>query len=501
MDVRAFTGGFLEAPVDTIVVGVFEGDRGLSNVAVVVDKAMDGAISRMVKAGETTGKQGDCIVLHTLGKLTASRVVVVGLGKAEELSLERLRRVAGETGRFLRRVKTRKAVVEALGTGVKGISFESAGQALAEGFIMGLYAFHKYLTKEPDDVAIEELLVSETDSARAVEIERGCRFGRVLADAVNSTRDMVNEPANRMTPSDMADIARTLARGHRLECTVLEREQMSSLGMGALLGVAQGSSQPPKFIVLGYRGAPDSSKVMGWLGKAVTFDSGGISLKQSDGMESMKGDMSGGSAVMNAVAVLAQMALKANVTAIVPATENMPGGRAQRPGDVVKAMNGKTIEVVNTDAEGRLILADALCYAVKEKLSTLVDLATLTGACHIALGDFCSGLFGNDEPWQKKVREAGEASGECLWPMPMFNDYAEQIKSTVADMKNSGGRWGGAITAAKFLAEFAGNTPWAHIDIAGTAQTDKERGYLVKGATGVGVRTLVNLARLTAREE
>jgi len=198
---------------------------------------------------------------------------------------------------------------------------------------------------------------------------------------------------------------------------------------------------------------------------------------------------------MNAVAAVARLKLKVNVTAIVPATENMPGGRAQRPGDIVKAMNGKTIEVVNTDAEGRLVLADAICYAVKDGLSPLVDIATLTGACHVALGDFCSGLFSNDESWQNNIREAGDISGERLWPMPMFDDYSEQIKSAVADIKNSGGRWGGAITAAKFLAEFAGKTSWVHIDIAGTAQTDKERGYLVKGATGVGVRTLINLAR------
>ncbi|MCX8126882.1 MAG: leucyl aminopeptidase, partial [Dehalococcoidia bacterium] len=261
---------------------------------------------------------------------------------------------------------------------------------------------------------------------------------------------------------------------------------------------AQGSEQPPKFIILGYRGDSSSTSTMGWLGKAITFDSGGISLKPSEGMELMKGDMSGGAAVISAIAAVASLGLKINVKAMVPATENMPGGRAQRPGDIVKAMNGRTIEVVNTDAEGRLVLADALCYAVKDGLSPLVDLATLTGACHIALGDFCSGLFSNDDSWQKRVREAGDASGECLWPMPMFDDYAEQIKSTVADIKNSGGRWGGAITAAKFLAEFAGKTPWAHIDIAGTAQTDKERGYLVKGATGVGVRTLVNLARSMA---
>jgi leucyl aminopeptidase len=500
LQVKLFAGEIPGAPVDTVAIGVLEGAVELTGGALAVDRAMGGVISQMFKSGEVSGKQGDFVLVHTLGKLAVSKVVTIGLGKPEELTVEKLRRIAGEAGRFLRRVKARRAAVEAFGAGTNGISHESAAQATVEGIIMGLYAFQKYLSKQPDDRTVDELLVVEADTAKAVDVERGLRLGEVVGEAVNAARDMVNEPANRMTPSDMAEIARMLARQHGLECTVLEREQMVALGMGALLGVAQGSSQPPRFIVLSYRGAPGSSRVMGWLGKAITFDSGGISLKPSEGMELMKGDMSGGAAVMSALAAVSRLKLKVNVTAIVPATENMPGGRAQRPGDVVKAMNGRTIEVVNTDAEGRLILADALCYAVKEGLSPLVDLATLTGACHVALGDFCSGLFSNDESWQKRVKEAGEASGECLWPMPMFDDYGEQIKSTVADIKNSGGRWGGAITAAKFLAEFAGKTPWAHIDIAGTAQTDKERGYLVKGATGVGVRVLVSLAQSVAGE-
>jgi leucyl aminopeptidase len=240
---------------------------------------------------------------------------------------------------------------------------------------------------------------------------------------------------------------------------------------------------------------------MGWLGKAITFDSGGISLKPADGMELMKGDMSGGAAVINAIAAVAKLKLKVNVTAVVPATENLPSGKAQKPGDIVKAMNGKTIEVVNTDAEGRLILADALSYAVKEGLNPLIDLATLTGACHVALGEFYSGAFTNNEKWGRKAIDAGEEAGESYWLMPMSDDYRELIKSNVADIKNSGGRWGGAITAAKFLEEFVNKVPWVHLDIAGTAQTEKERGYIVKGATGVGVRTLISLAKLMEAEQ
>lgn len=495
MDIKVFAGRLLDAPVDTIVIGISEGSDKLHGGAQFIDKAMDGVVSGMVQSGELSGKEGNFTLLHTLGKLTASKVVIAGLGKPAELTVEKLRRVAGEMGRFLRRVKAKKVAVEALGAGFQGISGELSGQALTEGIIMGMYTFCKYLTKDPDSGTIDELLIVESDTVKAGEVERGLRLGCVTAEAVNAVRDMVNEPANCMTPAGMAEFAKSLAQKYILDCTILEREQMTELGMGALLGVSQGSAQPPKFIILNYRGDTNSSEVIGWIGKAITFDSGGISLKPADGMELMKGDMSGGATVMNAVAAVARLKLKVNVTAIVPATENMPGGRAQRPGDIVKAMNGKTIEVVNTDAEGRLVLADAICYAVKDGLSPLVDIATLTGACHVALGDFCSGLFSNDESWQNNIREAGDISGERLWPMPMFDDYSEQIKSAVADIKNSGGRWGGAITAAKFLAEFAGKTSWVHIDIAGTAQTDKERGYLVKGATGVGVRTLINLAR------
>jgi leucyl aminopeptidase len=274
---------------------------------------------------------------------------------------------------------------------------------------------------------------------------------------------------------------------------------MEKEGMGSLLGVAQGSRQPPKLIVLSYKGDKKSTGTLGFIGKGITFDSGGISIKPSEDMWEMKGDMAGAAAAMAALSAIAQLKPKVNVTAVIPATENLPGGKALKPGDVLKAINGKTIEVVNTDAEGRLILADALGYAVKQGLSPLVDLATLTGACHIALGDICSGILGNSQELIDKVIKAGTEAGERLWQMPMYEEYKEQNKSDVADIKNSGGRYGGAITGAQFLAEFAGDMPWVHIDIAGTARTDKERGYLVKGATGIGVRTLINFALASAK--
>jgi leucyl aminopeptidase len=297
-----------------------------------------------------------------------------------------------------------------------------------------------------------------------------------------------------MTPDDMAKSAQELAKTYGLGVTILDRDEMEKEGMSALLGVAQGSLQPPKFIILSYKGDTKSSKTLGFVGKAITFDSGGLDIKSSEGMAEMKGDMSGGAAVMAALTAIAQLKPKINIIALVAATENLPGGNALKPGDILRAVNGKTIEVVNTDAEGRLTLADALGYAVKQDLSPLIDVATLTGACHIALGDICSGIFSNSQKLVDKVIKAGTEAGERLWQMPMYEEYKEQNKSDVADIKNSGGRWGGAITAAQFLAEFVDGTPWAHIDIAGTSRSEKERGYTVKGATGVSVRTLVNFA-------
>ena len=310
---------------------------------------------------------------------------------------------------------------------------------------------------------------------------------------------MVNEPANHMTPTDMAAGATGLAQAHGLELTVLEREQMQEMGMGALLGVAQGSQQPPKFIILHYRGGDSKEIDVALLGKGVTFDSGGISIKPSEGMGDMKSDMAGGAAVMTAMSAIAQLKPRINVMALIPATENLPGGSALKPADVLTSMSGKTIEIISTDAEGRLILADALGYANKQGAKRIVDVATLTGACRVALGDICTGAFGNNQELVDKLIAAGNEAGDLIWQMPMYEEYKEQNKSDVADIKNTGGRYGGAITAAQFLAEFAGDTPWVHLDIAGTSMSEKERNYLGKGATGVPVRTLVNLVLALAK--
>jgi leucyl aminopeptidase len=385
----------------------------------------------------------------------------------------------------------------ALGAG--RIALDGAAQAVAEGALLGAYSFRRHMTEKAEHGELKRLTIV-ADKTKLPLLKKGSDKGRILAEATSLARDMVNEPANYMTPSSMAKVAADLAKTYRLELEVLERQEMRKLGMGALLGVTQGSRQPPKFIVLRYKGGTSAKVDLALVGKGVTFDAGGISIKSAEGMVEMKGDMAGGAAVMAALSAIAQLKLRLNVAALIPCTENLPSGEALKPGDVLTAMNGKTIEVISTDAEGRLVLADALSYAAKLGARRIVDVATLTGACHVALGNDCSGVFGNNQELVDKLIAASAVAGELMWQLPMYEQAKEQSKSEVADIKNVGGRWGGAITAAHFLAEFVGDTPWVHLDIAGTSLAEKERGYTVKGATGVAVRTLANLALSLAKK-
>jgi leucyl aminopeptidase len=500
MEIKAIVGDITKIKTDAIIVNFFEGMESLDGDIAAVDKALDGAISGLIGQGEIKGKLNEITVVHSLGKLPTARVVVTGLGKQAELSTNKIRGAVAETCRWLRRKDIANVATIAQGAGINNISFEDAAQTIAEGALLGLYAFRKHITKEDDKLGeIKQLLIVGSDEAK-LSLEKGSDKGRILAEATNLARDMANEPANYMTPSHMAETAMKLAKSHGLEVSVLEREQMSELGMGALSGVAQGSRQPPKFIVLQYKGKDAPEIDVALVGKGITFDSGGISIKPSEKLEEMKGDKAGGAAVIAAIAAIAQLKPKTNVMAIIPATENLPDGNALKPGDVLTAMNGKTIEIISTDAEGRLILADALSYAKKQGAKLMIDVATLTGACRVALGDICTGAFGNNQDLVNKVITAGTEAGELIWQMPMYDEYQEQNKSDVADIKNVGGRLGGAITAAKFLAEFTNDIPWVHLDIAGTSLSDKERAYQVKGATGVPVRTLVNVVLSLAKE-
>ena len=499
MQIKAVSGDIAQIKADAIVVNIFEGVEQPGGATAAVDKALDGAIGTLISRGVIKGKLGEVAIVHTFGRLPAGIVAVAGLGKSQDFDVDRIRGVTGEFCRALRKLNCRKIATILHGAGMGGIEPEVSAEAMVEGALLGLYSFTKY--KKPEYADIEEMLIVVREESKVPILEQAVGKGKVVAEATSLARDMVNEPANSMTPAQMAEAAREIAHRHGLEFNVFEAEDMEAMGMGALLGVAKGSSQSPKLMVLSYKGDKGSEKALGFLGKGITFDSGGISIKPSEGMGDMKQDMAGAAAVMTALGAIAQLKLRINVTAVIPAAENLPSGTALKPGDVLKAMNNKTIEVISTDAEGRLILADALSYAQKLGLSPLIDLATLTGACRVALGIVYGGLFGNDQDLADRVLSAAERTGERMWQMPMPAEYKDQIKSEVADIKNVGNRYGGAITAALFLAEFVDNTPWVHIDIAGPASSTKEIGYLVKGATGFGVRTLVEFALSEAEKQ
>jgi len=491
MEIKAVVGNIVNIEAGAIIINHFEGLSQPEGDAAAVDKALSGAISRLIEQGEIKGKLNEVTLLHSLGKLPAQRVAVAGLGKKTELTVNKVRGAVAETCRYLRQKGVTSLASTAQGVGINGISLESSAQAITEGARLGLYAFRHYITKKEDNFTeVKELLIVGKEKEKPL-LESAITRGSILAEAANWARDLVNEPGNYMTPSQMAEAARQLAKSYGLKVEVLEREQMVKLGMGGLLGVSQGSQQPPKLIILTYKGKGSDEVDLALVGKGITFDSGGISIKPSEGMDEMKGDMAGGASVMAALSALAQFKSEINVMAIVPATENLPSGSALKPGDIITAMNGKTIEVLNTDAEGRLILADALSYATKLGAKAIIDAATLTGACRVALGGVCYGAFTNNQELADKVIAAGKETGELAWQLPMYDEYKEQLKSEVADIKNIGSRYGGAITAAKFLEEFVSDTPWVHLDIGGI--TDKEHGYLVKGATGSPVRMLVTL--------
>ena len=497
MEIKAAVGNIVDSKADAIVVNHFEGMKRPEGDAAAADKILGGAIAQLIKQGDIKGKLNEVTLIHSLGRLPAGRIIVVGLGKKKELTINKIRGAVAETCRYLRSKGVTSVASTAQGVGINSITTEDAVQAMTEGALLGLYAFRRHITKKENNFGeIKNFTIVGREKR---QMEKAIDKGTILAEAANWARDMVNEPSNFMTPGDMADAARQLAKKYGLKVEVFEREKMKELEMGGLLGVSQGSQQPPKFIILNYTGRDSKDVDIALVGKGITFDSGGISIKPSENMSDMKDDMAGGASVMATMMAVAQLKPRINVTVIVPATENMPSGTALKPGDIIKAMNGKTIEVLNTDAEGRLILADALSYANKLKAKAIIDVATLTGACQIALGKICTGAFTNNQALVDKVIASGNESGEPAWQLPMFDEYKEFIKGDFADIKNSGIRYGSAITAAKFLEEFVDKTPWVHLDLTGP-DTDKDNGVLVKGATGVPVRTLVNLVLSMAKK-
>jgi leucyl aminopeptidase len=458
---------------------------------------MRGAVSRLIKRGDFTPKPGSTAILYPEAGPAAERVILVGLGGKADVTPDRLRLAAARAA-----VAARTAGATDVAILSEGVDLEPGmiGQTIAEGVILGLYRFLRYKRSEENGKKeVASLSITASGAAQAAEMKKGVRTGEVIAASAVMARDMVNTPAADMTPTVIAGIAKGLGRTHGLRVRVLERDAMRRLGMGALLGVASGSTQPPKFIIVEYRGG-GRRPFIALVGKTITFDSGGISIKPAENMDRMKDDMSGGAAVLGAVRNAAALKLPLNIVALLPATENMPSGSAYKPGDVLHTLSGQTIEILNTDAEGRLILADALAYACRYRPAAIVDIATLTGACRIALGQEAMGMLGNDDALKEKVRAAGERSGERVWELPLWEGYHDQIKSDIADMKNTGGRDGGAITAACLLSKFVQKYPWVHLDIAATAWTDKDRPYTPKGATGIGCRLLTQFLRDSAHE-
>jgi leucyl aminopeptidase len=448
-------------------------------------EGLGAAVQEVVSSGDFTGKLGETSLLYGQEALGAPRLMLVGLGERERFTPERLRHASAKAARRARTLKLREAALFLPALPEGGVRV--AAKAAAEGAGLGLYRFDRYKSDaENHELETFWLVVDKRDLGGASE---GAEVGHKAARGVVLARDLANEPSNTATPEYLAQQAREISRRYGMEMSVLDRAGIEEEGLTGLATVGRSASNEPRFIVLEHRKGGDAAPVV-LVGKAVTFDSGGISIKPSGGMEDMKFDMSGGAAVLGAMEAVGALGLALNVVALVPATENLPGGDAYKPGDVLRMHSGKTVEIVTTDAEGRLILADALSYARRYEPAAVVDCATLTGACRVALGDHASGLMGNDENLIAEVQTAGEASGERAWPLPLFDEYTEQIKGDVADLKNSGGRNGGALTAGAFLKEFA-DYPWAHLDVAGTAYGKKGNVYTPKGATGAPARLLV----------
>jgi leucyl aminopeptidase len=502
MDIRVSTRDVQQFDGDALAVGVFAGEE-LHGPAATLDEALVGVIADLRAHGEVTGAADEIVLLHTLGKIEPASVAIVGLGSRDRFTLERVRRASAVACRALRKAGAQEVGL-ALAWADSGLNLAQAARASIEGALLGLYRFTRYKSehaREGDESnGNSRHLRSITIIGRGREpaLRAAVERGQILAEATNFARDLGNEPPNVLTPTEFAERARAMASEVGLECEVYGPDWMREQRMGALLGVAQGSAQEPRLIVLRHRGGAADDPGLALVGKGITFDTGGISIKPAADMDAMKMDMCGGAAVIGAMMAIARLKPSANVTGIVPTTENMPGGNAFRPGDILRASNGKTIEIVNTDAEGRLILADALSYATKLGLSPIVDAATLTGAISVALGRVRAGLFCNDEALQRTIVAAAEAAGERIWPMPMDPEYREQIRSEIADVKQTGGRPGGSITAAMVLSNFVGETPWAHLDIANVnarATRDVEGD---KGATGFGVRTFTELATMLA---
>ena len=492
MQIKLETKPFAALETEALVSYVFEEPDPIQGRIAEIDQSSGGLLRKLAKGGELTGKTLEFTLIHAPGGLKAVRLLLIGAGKREQFNAATLRKIAGAALRYLksRSVKNFAIVVR------EGDAKEETAQVLAEGALVADFESDKYKTDKKNDKNMESVAIAGYSEAERSTGEKGLSKGRIIADSQNFTRDLVNEPSNKLTPRILAERAEAMAKSAGLSIEILDEKKIADLKMGALLSVAQGSVEPPRMIVITYNPptAKPGAPIIGLVGKAVTFDTGGISIKPADGMEKMKYDMAGGATMIGVMRALAALKPNIKVICVVPSTENMPGGKAQKPGDIQTAMSGKTIEVLNTDAEGRLILADGVHYAKQLGATHLIDAATLTGAIVVALAGINVGVFGSDQPFTDKLLASAKAAGEKMWQMPIDDEYREFIKGTVADIQNIGsGKGGGAITGAMFIKEFTGDTPWIHLDIAGTAWNDDAKPWLAKGPTGVALRTLVHL--------
>src|SRR6266566_768569 len=483
---------FAGVETEALVSYVFEESDPVQGRVAEIDHLGGGLLRRLAKSGELTGKMLEFTLLHAPAGLKAARLLLVGAGKRVPWDSATLRKLAGAALRYLKSRSVRNFAMLVR----EGQATEESAQVIVEGILTADFESDKYKTDKKNDKRIASVSIAGYSDAERQKGEKGVAKGRVIADSQNFARDLINEPSNKLTPSILAQKAEAMAKAAGLSVEILDEKKIAELKMGALLSVAQGSVEPPRMIVIIYN--PPSAKpgapVIGLIGKAVTFDTGGISIKPSEGMEKMKYDMAGGATMIAVMRTLATLKPVVKVICVVPATENMPGGRAQKPGDIQTAMSGKTIEVLNTDAEGRLILADGVHYAKQLGATHLIDAATLTGAIVVALAGVNVGVFGSDQAFTDKLLSSAKAAGEKMWQMPIDEEYREFIKGTVADIQNiSSGKGGGATIGAMFIKEFTGDSPWIHLDIAGTAWNDDTKPWLAKGPTGVGLRTLVHL--------
>jgi len=494
MRTQGITGNFSESNVEALAVAVFKGEKPTTGILKDLDRITGGILAATLKAGEFKGENGETALIRFTkkGKVKASRLVLVGMGAREEYRPSAVSILAGSAARFLRQ---RSIKSFALLPRCDGYSVEVAQNA-AQGVITSLFELDKYKTKDKNEKRISTLVICIPD-AQPADLKEGIARGTAIGESMNFTRDLANEPPNILTPTEMAKRAQEMAKEVGLKIEVLDEARMEKLGMGSLLSVSKGSSEPAKLITVRYDPPTNTGakgELLALVGKGITFDTGGISIKPAEGMDAMKYDMSGGATVLGTMRAIALMKPTVPVMGVVAAVENMPDGKASRPSDVVTASNGKTVEILNTDAEGRLILADAVSHAERNGATRIVDMATLTGAVIVALGDINTGIMGNDQQLVDEIVDCGKEAGENYWQLPVSKDYSKQIKSDIADIKNIGPRGkAGTIMGAVFIQEFVDKAKWAHLDIAGTAWADNVKPFQAKGPTGVAVRTLIKL--------